>query len=74
MTTIARAVVTLHRWSLAPQIEASDSIVMLLTENLSELHPRWSSNPRVATVTFPMPTRTPAARIIKHLHARPDPT
>ena len=49
------AVVTLHRWSMAPEIEASDSVVLLLCENLSELHPKLVSNPKIATVRVPMP-------------------
>jgi transitional endoplasmic reticulum ATPase len=49
------AVVTLHRWSLAPEIEAADNVVLLLAENLTELHPKLVSNPRIATVRIPMP-------------------
>ncbi len=42
------SVVTLHRWSMAPEIEASDSVVLLLAENLTELHPKLVSNPKIA--------------------------
>ena len=49
------AVVTLHRWSLSPEIADSDNVVLLLAENLSELHPKLVSNPRIATVRIPMP-------------------
>lgn len=49
------AVVTLHRWSMAPEIEASDSVVLLLCENLSDLHQKLVSNPKIATVQVPMP-------------------
>jgi SpoVK/Ycf46/Vps4 family AAA+-type ATPase len=49
------AVVTLHRWSMSPEIEASDSVVLLLAENLTELHPKLVSNPKIATVRVPMP-------------------
>ncbi|HLK90030.1 MAG TPA: AAA family ATPase [Polyangia bacterium] len=49
------AVVTLHRWSMAPEIEAADSVVVLLAENLTELHPKLVSNPKIATVRVPMP-------------------
>jgi hypothetical protein len=49
------AVVTLHRWSMSSEIEAADSVVVLLAENLSELHPKLVSNPRIATVHVPMP-------------------
>jgi transitional endoplasmic reticulum ATPase len=49
------AVVTLHRWSMSPEIEAADSVVLILAENLSELHPKLVSNPKIATVRVPMP-------------------
>jgi AAA+ superfamily predicted ATPase len=50
------ALVTLQRWSLAPQLEASDNIVVLVTEIPSEVHPKIVANPRVAAVKVPMPT------------------
>jgi AAA+ superfamily predicted ATPase len=57
-TTDDRAsVVTLHRWSLLRQLEKNDSIIVVLVENLSDLHPTIVSNPRVATVAVPMPGR-----------------
>src|SRR6185369_884999 len=58
------AVVTLHRWSMSPEIEASDSVVLLLAENLSELHPKLVSNPRIATVRVPMPDEGERRRVI----------
>jgi transitional endoplasmic reticulum ATPase len=51
------SVVTLHRWSLLRSLEKSDSIIVVLVENLSDLHPAIVSNPRVATVAVPMPSR-----------------
>jgi transitional endoplasmic reticulum ATPase len=60
------AVVTLHRWSFLPEIENSDNIVVLITENLTDLAPKIVSNPKVAVVEVPMPddaTRNAAARI-----------
>jgi transitional endoplasmic reticulum ATPase len=39
------AVVTLHRWSLASEIEDADNVVLLLAENLSELHARRGHPP-----------------------------
>ncbi len=59
------AVVTLHRWSFLPEIERSDNVVLLISENLSELAPKLVSNPKVAVVEVPMPdleTRKTAAR------------
>jgi len=51
------AIVTLHRWSFLPQIEAGDNVVLLIAENLSELSPKLVSNPKVAVVDVPMPDR-----------------
>lgn len=58
------AVVTLHRWSMAPEIEASDSVVLLLAENLSELHPKLVSNPKIGIVRVPMPDEDERRRVI----------
>src|SRR5438132_7203285 len=58
------ASVTLHRWSLLRALEQSDSIVLLTLENLSELHPKIVSNPRVATVRVPMPSKEERAAVI----------
>ncbi|MGZ7079777.1 MAG: ATP-binding protein [Thermoanaerobaculia bacterium] len=60
------AVVTLHRWSFLPEIERSDNVVILITENLTDLAAKIVSNPKVAVVEVPMPdfeTRKAAARV-----------
>src|SRR6185503_13200494 len=60
------AIVTLHRWSSLPEIERGDNVVLLISENLTELAPKLISNPKVAVVEVPMPdvdTRRNAARI-----------
>lgn len=49
------AIVTLHRWSFLPNIHQKDNIVILMTENLSELSPKIIANPRVATIEVPLP-------------------
>ncbi len=51
------ALVTLHRWSFLPEIEKGDNVVVLISENLSELNAKIVSNPRVAVVDVPMPGR-----------------
>jgi SpoVK/Ycf46/Vps4 family AAA+-type ATPase len=61
------AAVTLHRWSLLRALEQADSIVILTLENLSELHPKIVSNPRVATVRVPMPDKEERARLLQYL-------
>ncbi|HEU4433016.1 MAG TPA: ATP-binding protein [Pyrinomonadaceae bacterium] len=60
------SVVTLHRWSSLPEIERGDNVVLLISENLTELAPKLISNPKVAVVEVPMPehaTRREAARL-----------
>jgi transitional endoplasmic reticulum ATPase len=66
------AVVTLHRWSMSSEIEASDSVVVLLAENLSELHPKLVSNPKIATVRVPMPDESERRRVIAHCLPKAD--
>jgi transitional endoplasmic reticulum ATPase len=51
------ALVTLHRWSFLPEIEKGDNVVLLVTENLSEISTKIVSNPKVAVVEVPMPDR-----------------
>src|ERR1044071_7765096 len=60
------AVVTLHRWSFLPEIERSDNVVILISENLTDLATKIVSNPKVAVVEVPMPdeeTRKAAAKL-----------
>jgi transitional endoplasmic reticulum ATPase len=64
------SVVTLQRWSLAPQLEASDNIVILVTEIAGDLHPKIVANPRVAAVRIPMPTRDERRDVIKKVNAQ----
>ncbi|HVF49264.1 MAG TPA: AAA family ATPase [Pyrinomonadaceae bacterium] len=51
------AIVTLHRWSFLPEIERGDNVILLISENLTELAPKIISNPKVAVVEVPMPDR-----------------
>ena len=60
------AIVTLHRWSSLPEIERGDNVVLLISENLTEVAPKLISNPKVAVVEVPMPdyeTRREAASL-----------
>ena len=66
------SVVTLQRWSLAPQLEASDNIVILVTETAGDLHPKIVANPRVAAVRIPMPTRDERRDVIKKVNPQLD--
>jgi ATP-dependent 26S proteasome regulatory subunit len=67
------SVVTLQRWSLAPQLEATDNIVILLTEVAGELHPKIVANPRVAAVKIPMPTLEERRAVIKVVDPKLEP-
>lgn len=49
------AIVMLHRWSFLPSIAEQDNVVVLVTENLSELSPKLVSNPRIAVIEIPLP-------------------
>lgn len=64
------AVVTLQRWSTLPIIDKNDSVIFLIVENLSELHPKLVANPRVATVQLPIPGGSERQALLKHI--RPD--
>lgn len=59
------AIVTLHRWSFLPNITQQDNIVILLTENLSELSPKIVSNPRVVVIEVPLPDEETRQKVIQ---------
>ncbi|HMI88936.1 MAG TPA: ATP-binding protein [Polyangiaceae bacterium] len=54
-STDRQSVVTLHRWSFSPALERADSVVLIVTENLSELSPKLVANPTTAILKIPMP-------------------
>jgi AAA+ superfamily predicted ATPase len=62
------SVVSLQRWSLSPQLEASDNVVVLMTEVLGEVHPKIVANPRVAAVKIPMPSLDERRAVIKQVN------
>jgi hypothetical protein len=61
------AVVTLQRWSISPQLEATDNIVVLLTEVAGELSPKIVANPRVAAVKIPLPSVEERRAVIRNV-------
>ncbi len=67
------SVVMLQRWSLAPQLEASDNIVILMAEIAGELHPKIVANPRVAAVKIPMPALDDRKAVIRKVNPALDP-
>jgi AAA+ superfamily predicted ATPase len=60
-----QSVVTLHRWSFSPALERADSVILLVTENLSELNAKLVSNPTTAIIKVPMPDRAERAEAIR---------
>ena len=67
------SVVMLQRWSLAPQLETSDNIVVLVSEIASDLHPKIVANPRVAAVKVPMPSVDERRAIIQKVNSALEP-
>ncbi|MBK6846392.1 MAG: ATP-binding protein [Proteobacteria bacterium] len=61
------ALVTLHRWAALPAVEQADNLIVLLTETVSELHPRLAHNPRVASIALPLPGAAERRALIAHL-------
>jgi transitional endoplasmic reticulum ATPase len=59
--------VMLHRWASLPALEKSDNLILMLTENISELHPRLVNNARVAAIRIPIPNVDERAAMIRHL-------
>ena len=59
--------IALHRWSLLPALDQRDNLILLMTENLSELHPRLVNNPRVVSIRVPIPADSERAALIRHL-------
>jgi transitional endoplasmic reticulum ATPase len=59
-----QSVVALHRWSMSPVLEQSDNMVLLITENLSELNPKLVANPKCATLRVPLPDEATRAALI----------
>ncbi len=62
-----RAAITLHRWSLDRSFESSDNVVILVTENLSEISPKIVTNPRIQAITIPLPDKDARAAIVRML-------
>ena len=62
------AIVTLHRWSFLPGIQQQDNIVILLTENLSDLSPKIVSNPRITAIEVPLPDTETRRKAISQIN------
>jgi transitional endoplasmic reticulum ATPase len=62
-----KSVIALQRWSVSRSIERSDNLVILITENLSELNQKLVSNPSAVTIEVPMPSAVARAALIDQL-------
>ncbi|MBK7754936.1 MAG: ATP-binding protein [Deltaproteobacteria bacterium] len=60
-----RALVSLQRWSSDPALLASDNLVILVTEQLLELHRKVLASPQLAHVAVPLPTEEERERFIR---------
>ena len=70
--TDRRSIVTLHRWSLERRFDYSDSVVFLITEQLSQLSNKLVSNPKVSSIRVELPDQEARELLIRHLE--PDAT
>ncbi len=66
------SIVALQRWSLSPQLETADNIIVLVTELPGELNSKIVTNPRVAAVRVPMPTLDERRAAIKFVNPHID--
>jgi SpoVK/Ycf46/Vps4 family AAA+-type ATPase len=60
-----QSIITLHRWSMSPELERADSVILLVTENLSELSRKLVDNPMTATLAVPMPDAAERKKVIE---------
>lgn len=49
------AVVAAHRWAGMPSITEKDNLVILITENLSQIADKLKTEPRIGIIEIPMP-------------------
>ncbi|HMV69646.1 MAG TPA: ATP-binding protein, partial [Myxococcota bacterium] len=49
------SLVTLRRWSTEPALLATDNLILLVTEQLTEVNRRLIASPQLVTVTVPFP-------------------
>ncbi|HEY3411670.1 MAG TPA: ATP-binding protein [Armatimonadota bacterium] len=63
--TIARSLMTLRRWAGDPHLSRKDAVVILVAENLSDIHPKLlSASARLETILVPLPDRDNRAAYI----------
>jgi len=62
--------VALQRWAGDQTLQASNTVVLLMTESLSDIHRRLLSNPRLAAVQVPLPSTAERLAFIRSLSDR----
>ncbi|RMD96712.1 MAG: ATP-binding protein [Deltaproteobacteria bacterium] len=61
------SVITLQRWSMHPDLERKDNVIILITEQLSELSRKLLDNPKISAIEVPLPDREERRRLIAFL-------
>lgn len=59
--------VTLQRWAYNPKLLESDNVVVLVTENLADIHPRLRDNPQMIPIAIPIPNPNELLAFIEHV-------
>ena len=62
--------VTLQRWANDPRMLSSDNLVILVTENQSDVHRRVVTNPQLASIEIPLPDEEERTHFLRVLKAR----
>ncbi len=65
----ASCLITLHKWSSEPAFRNAEIVIVLITENLSDLHPMLVRSPFTAKIHIPLPD--PEQRLA-YLQAHPE--
>jgi SpoVK/Ycf46/Vps4 family AAA+-type ATPase len=61
--------VTLQRWAADPSLLRSDNVILLVTENLADVHKRVVSSAQVVPIALPMPDEAERLAFIRARHA-----
>jgi len=62
--------VTLQRWATDPRMISSDNLVILITENLSDVHRRVVTTPQMAALDVCLPDESQRLQFLKNLAQR----
>lgn len=62
--------VTLQRWASAPEVLATDNIIVLVTENLADIDRTVRSAPGLTPIDIPLPDEALRQQFVSHVVAR----